>query len=142
MSVSTYLQATQPPEDDPRAALHRRQIKFISMAGAEVIPEEPPQPVVAATAANNAPPRRQQSPRLEPKTRHLGDRAAHDQEDRIVCVNNERATHDRENHVTHDRRHRATRGREDQYRLAEGEDTRNVITQSKVNKNRSRRAAR
>ena len=35
MSVATYLQATQPPENDPRAALHRQQIKFVSMAGAE-----------------------------------------------------------------------------------------------------------
>ena len=78
MSVATYLQATQPPESDPRAALHRQQIKFVSMASAELIPEEPPQPTAAAMTANDAPPRRQQSPRREPWTRHLDDRAARD----------------------------------------------------------------
>ena len=78
MSVATYVQATQPPEDDPRAALHRQQTKFVSMAGAELIPEEPPQLAATAAAANNAPPRRQQSPRHEPRTRNLGDRAARD----------------------------------------------------------------
>ena len=67
-----------------------------------------------------------------------------------MCVNNERATRDhenraardRENRATRDRRHRATRGREDRYHLTEGEDARNVITQNKVNKNHTRRAAR
>ena len=66
MSVATYLQATQPPENDPRAALHRQQIRFVSIAGAELTSEEPPQPAASAAAVNNAPPRHQQSPRHEP----------------------------------------------------------------------------
>ena len=94
MSVAMYLQATQPPEDDSRAALHRRQIKFVNMAGAKLIPEEPPQPEAEVAAANNAPTRRQPSPRHEPRTRRLGDRGARGPEDRITCVNNERAARD------------------------------------------------
>ena len=33
MSVATYLKATQPPDGDPNAALHRQQIKSLHMAG-------------------------------------------------------------------------------------------------------------
>ena len=62
--------------------------------------------------------------------------------DRITCVNNERAARDQENRATCDRRNRATRGWEDRYRLAEGEDGHKAITQSKVDRNRSKRAAR
>ena len=115
MSVATYLQATQPPEDDPRAALHHQQIKFVSMVGTKLIPEEPPQPAAEVATANNAPTRRQPSPRHEPRTRQLGDRGARGPEDRITCVNNECAAHDQENRATYDRRHRAVRGREGRY---------------------------
>ena len=103
MSVATYLQATQPLENDPRVALHRQQIKFINMAGAELLPEEP-QPPADVAASNNTPPRHQRSPRQEPWTHQLGDRITRDQEDRITCVNNERAARDQENRATRDRR--------------------------------------
>ena len=141
MSVATYLQATQPLENDPRAALHHQQIKFINMAGAELLPKEP-QPAGDAPAGNKTLPRHQRSPRQEPRTRHLSDRVARDQEDRVVWVRNDRAARDQEDRATRDRRNRATRGREDRYRLVEGEDARNAITQSKVNRNHSRRAGR
>ena len=32
MSIGTYLQLTQPPEGDPRANVHRQQIKALKLA--------------------------------------------------------------------------------------------------------------
>ena len=142
MSVATYLQATQPPESDPRAALHRQQIKFLSTMGTTLIPEEP-QPAVTAAAGNNTVNRRQPSPRRETRTREVTDRIARDRdrENRVIRGNDERTAPEQDNRVTRDRRNRGNHGHEERYQLNEGEDARNAITHNRVTRNRSRRAA-
>ena len=57
LAATTYLQVTQPPEDDPRAEQHRQTILGLGMVGAALGPRTPRRPA-AATA-----PRREESPR-------------------------------------------------------------------------------
>src|SRR5664279_3805935 len=65
LAATTYLRTTQPPEDDPRAEVHRQTIIGPGMAGAALQPVAAPN-VVAATAQRQparSPRRRDDSPR-------------------------------------------------------------------------------
>ena len=110
MSVATYLKATQPPDSDPNAALHRQQIKSLHMAGgALAIVEDYPG---GSRTRREATPRREVQPR----------------ENRAVA--------------NHDDRDRSRRGRhEAQHHEASG-DRRDVVTQQRVGRGRSRRSTR
>ena len=74
MSVATYLKATQPPNSDPNAALHRQQIKSLHMAGVALATvEEHP---------GRSKTRREATPRREVQPRENCDRAVANQGDR------------------------------------------------------------
>jgi hypothetical protein len=74
MSVATYLKATQPPDSDPNAALHRQQIKSLHMAGGALATVEE-HPGGSRT-------RREATPRREVQTRENRDRTVANQDDR------------------------------------------------------------
>jgi hypothetical protein len=65
LAVTTYLQSTQPPEDDPRAAIHQSALHGLRIMGAAITQKtaENVGPSTTARHAGGAPPRHEGSPR-------------------------------------------------------------------------------
>src|SRR5664279_5324407 len=76
LASTTYLRTTQPPENDPRAEVHRQTILGLGMAGAALQPVGAPKDVAATAQRQPArsPRRRDDSPRRRDDSprRHRG----------------------------------------------------------------------
>ena len=144
IAATTYLLATQPPESDPRAEIHRMVLRGLGIVGAALQTSATPKPAAttmeppperSARRHESSPRRRETSPRrpeTSPRRREASPR-------RREASPRRRGTSPRRRGVSPGHRETSPRRHADSTQETRAQTLRDKITQSTVDRNRARR---